>query len=396
MPSGLSLPLPFDEAEYTLLKGTTANSTHWTLTAKCSGCTSYLGNDGSLAVLNGTGTALFAWAQGGSAVQEPSNNQSAFSIHSLYGKWTHDLNAARSPKFEEWVKANSLEEAPGPTSSPVTSTATETTSTKTTMETSPVPTANDGVPASCGASAPNYTPKLAAGWKATKVLGGLRTPRAVIADTLGNLLIVENGKGISVHTISPNGCTGGSKMLISQTNLNHGIQLSPDGKTLYASSMTQVYKWTYDAATQSVEGTSTVVVKGMYNGGHPTRTLALAPHKPNLLVVSLGSNGNFDYDSINPATGRALVRVFDLDATPSGGYDYATGGWLMGYGMRNEVALTFDGNNMLVTYTNKQRDSLTNYDLGYGAQKTAVMNSNVHQWTQLHRSMFTTTTPPRS
>ncbi|RDL39301.1 Uncharacterized protein BP5553_03641 [Venustampulla echinocandica] len=348
---GLSLPQPYEEAEYTLLKGTATNSTHWTLTAKCSGCTSYIGNDGSLTVLNGTGTAYFAWAQGGSSVQEPANNQSAFNIHNQYGKWTHNLNAARSSKFADWVAANRLEDAPTTTSSPVTTvpaTATETTSTKTTLETSPAPSATNGaIPASCSASAPKYPYKLATGWKATKVLGGLRTPRAVISDTLGSLLIVESGKGISVHTISADGCTGATKMLISQTNLNHGIQLSPDGKTLYASSMTQVYQWTYDAASQSVQGSSTIIVKGMYNGGHPTRTLVLAPHQPNLLVISLGSNANWDYDSGNPNTGRALIRAFDLNAIPSGGYDYITGGYLMGYGLRNEIALTFDGNNML-------------------------------------------------
>ncbi|KAH8795684.1 hypothetical protein BGZ57DRAFT_206272 [Hyaloscypha finlandica] len=44
--SGLSLPQACDDAENTLLEGTMVNSTHWTMAAKCSGCTSYQGNDG--------------------------------------------------------------------------------------------------------------------------------------------------------------------------------------------------------------------------------------------------------------------------------------------------------------------------------------------------------------
>ncbi|PMD62579.1 iron reductase domain protein [Hyaloscypha bicolor E] len=71
---------------YTLLKGTMVNSTHWTMIAKCSGCTSYQGNDGEQAVINGTGIVQFAWAQGTSAVTTPPNNASAFNVHQAFGK----------------------------------------------------------------------------------------------------------------------------------------------------------------------------------------------------------------------------------------------------------------------------------------------------------------------
>lgn len=116
--SGLSLPQSYDDAEYTLLRGTTVNSTHWTLTAKCTGCTSYQANDGSEYVLNGTGITQFAWAQGTTPVTDPSNNASAFNVHLAFGKWNHDLNAARSPNFNTWVSSNLLS-APAETSSAV-------------------------------------------------------------------------------------------------------------------------------------------------------------------------------------------------------------------------------------------------------------------------------------
>jgi len=85
----------------------------------------------------------------------------------------------------------------------------------------------------------------------------------------------------------------------------------------------------------------------MYNGGsHLTRTLAIAPHAPNLLVVSHGSNANIDTATSNASTGRAIIKVFDLSKIPSGGYNYVSGGYTAGYGQRNEVGMCWDANNM--------------------------------------------------
>ncbi|PVH76304.1 iron reductase domain protein [Cadophora sp. DSE1049] len=351
---GLGLPQSYDGAEYTLLKGTTANSTHWTMTAKCSGCTSYQANDGSQAVLDGMGTAQFAWAQGTTPVQEPANNNSAFNMHTSYGKWTHDLNAARSPNFDAWVASN-IQSPAAPSTTSQTSSVPVTTSkppttivTSTTSSAKPSPTVVKGkIPASCsGAGAPKFSSVLASGWKATKVLGGLTSPRSIIFDMAGNMLVVQSGKGITLHTMTADGCISATKTLIALNSLNHGITLSADGKTLYASSMTQVYSWPYTASSGTV-GTRATIITGMFSGGHSTRTLLLSPKNPNLLAVSHGSNDNFDYPSGNPKTARACVKVFDLNAIPSGGYNYVSGGWLAGYGMRNEVGIAFDGNSML-------------------------------------------------
>lgn len=350
----MGLPQPYDGAEYTLLKGTKANSTHWTVVAKCSGCTSWQGSDGNLAVLNATGTTQFAWAQGDVAVQDPSNNASAFNAHKAYGKWIHDLNAARSPNFNSWVASNLL--APASTSSVAAPTTTSTSKTATTLTTTtakPTATAVKGaaIPASCsGAGSPVFQSVLASGWKATKVLGGLTSPRSIVWDSAGNMLMVQSGKGISIHTVSADGCIASTKMLVSLNSLNHGITFSEDGKTLYASSMTTVFAWPYTASSTTV-GTRSTVVTGMYNGGaHTTRTLLIGAHAPNLLIVSHGSNDNFDYAAGNKATGRAIVKVFDLSTAPASGYNYVSGGYVMGYGMRNEVGITLDGNNMSVPF----------------------------------------------
>jgi glucose/arabinose dehydrogenase len=203
------------------------------------------------------------------------------------------------------------------------------------------------VPKSCsGIPALAFPVNTAKGWKATKVAGGLTQPRGLIFDTAGNLLVVQNGLGISAHKIGSDGCFALSKTLITQRNLNHGIVLSNDGKTLFASSATSVFAWSYDAATMTVSGDSRTVISGMDSRGHVTRTLAIPPKYPNLLIVSHGSNDNFDYGSADIKTGRSCVKVFNTSALPTDGYDYATSGYQMGYGLRNEVGLAFDGDGM--------------------------------------------------
>jgi glucose/arabinose dehydrogenase len=84
----------------------------------------------------------------------------------------------------------------------------------------------------------------------------------------------------------------------------------------------------------------------MDSKGHVTRTLIIPPKHPNLLIVSHGSNDNFDYGSADIKTGRSCVKVFDTTKAPTNGYDYATEGYQMGYGLRNEVGLAFDGDGM--------------------------------------------------
>lgn len=205
-------------------------------------------------------------------------------------------------------------------------------------------------------AAPHWPWSLASGWKAVKVIGGITGARGIVRDSAGNLLVVQSGIGISAFTVSSNGCVASSKTLVTMSSLNHGIYLSPDSKTLYASSLTTVYKWAYDPSSLSVSGSPTTVVNGMNNGGHPSRTLVIPPNHPNLLVIQEGSNENLDQPSVNESTQRGVVKVFDLNSTPSGGYSWTTGGWNAGYGLRNEVGITFDGNNMLWGVENSADD----------------------------------------
>ncbi|KAI2464285.1 hypothetical protein F4781DRAFT_436599 [Annulohypoxylon bovei var. microspora] len=204
------------------------------------------------------------------------------------------------------------------------------------------------IPTSCpGVPWPHYPYELAKGWTATKVANGMTSPRGLVIDGQGRLLIVEEGSGISQHTVDTNGCITSSRMLITMSALNHGIYLGIDGRTLYASSASSVFRWTYDPISGNTSGSPATIISGMATTDHVTRTLIIPPHRPDLLVVSHGSNSNLDYAATDPSRARAIVKVFDVMKVPDGGYNYAKDGWNAGYGLRNDVGLVFDGNNML-------------------------------------------------
>ena len=158
--------------------------------------------------------------------------------------------------------------------------------------------------------------------------------------------MVESGNGITQHVVDANGCIIATRLLIDNPNLNHGICLSADGQTLYASSPSSVFRWTYAPASGDVGQDPVIVVTGMATSGHVTRTLAVPSHRADLLVVSHGSKGNIEQGTSDPGTARAIVKVFDISSIPMGGYNFVSQGWNAGFGLRNEVGLAFDGNNM--------------------------------------------------
>lgn len=348
--SGLSLPQPYPEAEYTYLKGTGFNKTHWTLNVRCRGCSQWEDTEGKTVSIDPmNATVKFAHGLAVKPPKEPANNRSTFNVHTSFGHWTLDLSKGQNANFNELVAANLVPDLPPASSSVPSSTVRPSTrSTSAIPSSTPGPT-QTGVPASCSGVSDFHTPiKTANGWKAVKIAGSLTQPRGIIFDSAGHLLLVQNGFGITAHTIGNNGCLASQKTVITQRNLNHGIVLSPDGKTLYASSATQVFAWDYDAATMSVGNSSKVVVSGMDNRGHVTRTLAIPPKLPNTLIVSHGSNDNFDFDSGDIKTGRSCVKAFDMTKVPADGYNYVSGGYQLGYGLRNGVGLAFDADGMYV------------------------------------------------
>ncbi|KAF9874181.1 glucose sorbosone dehydrogenase [Colletotrichum karsti] len=194
---------------------------------------------------------------------------------------------------------------------------------------------------------PSYTPpQVAAGWEAQLVANGFKKPRTIHVDSEGALLVLDAAVGVYHVTFEENGGTcltlTESKLMINNTRLTHGMALSEDGKTLYASSVDKVLAWAYDQEAGSVNADPAVVIDNMANNDQTTRTLIMSQASENWLVVSRGVDENFDIDALDSSSGHAQVKAFDLSKVGSNPYDFNTDGKLLGWGIRNAVAVAED------------------------------------------------------
>jgi glucose/arabinose dehydrogenase len=187
------------------------------------------------------------------------------------------------------------------------------------------------------------SPVATKGFEWDIIATNLSTPRGIIFDSQGRLLIVQSGTGIIALTLSNVSCgiVTESKDVILNSSLNHGIEFSTDGKTLFASSSNDAWSWTYNVTDASISNEK-LLVTNMGGTTHSTRTLHIPPLHPNLLLISRGSDGNIDPSAATTTSGHSQVKAFDLDHVPSGGYDYSSDGGILAYGVRNEVGVTSD------------------------------------------------------
>ncbi|KAF2453974.1 hypothetical protein BDY21DRAFT_292223 [Lineolata rhizophorae] len=205
-------------------------------------------------------------------------------------------------------------------------------------------------PTDCSSSltASYAAPSVASGFAARLVAQDLDRPRSIRFDSAGNLLVVEQGRGGVTGLRLRDSGEGAACVEVDERvdvtedgDLNHGLELSPDGTTLYASSPSEVLSWPYDADSLSTTSDDPrTLVANMASGGHSTRTLLLSRQVPGLLLVSRGSDGNIDEDTRSISSGRSQIRVFDLNATAEADepYDY-TDGAVLGWGLRNSVGV---------------------------------------------------------
>ncbi|KAK3384363.1 hypothetical protein B0T24DRAFT_517524 [Lasiosphaeria ovina] len=189
----------------------------------------------------------------------------------------------------------------------------------------------------------NGAPVVATGFSAQLVATGLSGPRGLVLDSKGALLVVEQGKGIKRLTLSDNGgsclTVAQTTTLVQNTDLTHSIEVSQDGKTLFASTSDEVFSWAYDVDTASVSNQRTII-KNMTNSDHISRTLLLSRKQPDLLLVSRGSGENIDKLAAHEPNGISQIRAFNLSALPPGAvYDYPSQGRSLGWGLRNSVGV---------------------------------------------------------
>lgn len=121
-------------------------------------------------------------------------------------------------------------------------------------------------------------------------------------------------------------------MRLANAQLNHGLQLSPDGKTLYVSTSDAVYAYQYDAPSGSTFGQPRTLVTGMDNDMHKSRTLFLTSAGD--LLVSRGSAANADILARDKASGHCQIRSFDTSQLTN-----FTSGRVVGWGLRNSVGV---------------------------------------------------------
>ncbi|KAK7426010.1 hypothetical protein QQZ08_007458 [Neonectria magnoliae] len=187
-------------------------------------------------------------------------------------------------------------------------------------------------------------PVAADGWSYRLVANELDRPRGILFDTEGALLVVDSGVGIVHLSLQDDGGTclqvKEKKTLVKNEDLNHGIALSQDGRTLYASSTDEVFSWPYDAASARLETSSSrTLVANMSNAGHTTRTLLLSRKHPDLLLVSRGSEGNDDAAAADKKSGHSQLRAFNITAAADDGPLAFGSGRLLGWGLRNSVGV---------------------------------------------------------
>lgn len=235
---------------------------------------------------------------------------------------------------------------------------------------------SSATPEACPSSiAPAHgVPSVAPGFRVQVVANNLRDPRGIQFDSAGGLLVVEQGHGISRLSLSGNGAcvrqTGNIQRVVEDNEvrscyyghksdiytcvhwkngktdrhqLNHGIALSKNGTTLYGSSHSNVYSWPYNAEEGRVTGDSTDLVEGMGDDeSHTTRTLLLSAKVPSLLLVSRGSVGNIDSQSLDVTTGVSTIKAFNISNITNSAYQHARDGLLLGWGLRNSVGIAED------------------------------------------------------
>lgn len=194
-------------------------------------------------------------------------------------------------------------------------------------------------------AASHAAPSVAEGYVARLVANNLTAPRGIIFDSQGALLVVEQDSGITALTLVDSGqdclSVGSRKTVINDTTLNHGIEISNDGTTLYASSPEAVYSWDYSPMSQKNTSAPRTIVQNMTTSDHTTRTLLLSQHAPGLLVVTRGSTSNLDPEAEDIDTGHSQVKAFNI-TNATGPYDFDTDGLLLGWGLRNDVGVDED------------------------------------------------------
>jgi glucose/arabinose dehydrogenase len=104
-----------------------------------------------------------------------------------------------------------------------------------------------------------------------------------------------------------------------------------------------VYSWQYNPQNGEVSGDPTNLIEDMgEDSGHTTRTLLMSAKVPGMLLVSRGSVGNLDMQTLDISSGVSTIKAFNVSNVTDTAYQHPSQGLLLGWGLRNSVGVAED------------------------------------------------------
>ncbi|KAH8150963.1 uncharacterized protein LAJ45_05146 [Morchella importuna] len=153
--------------------------------------------------------------------------------------------------------------------------------------------------------------------KSSLVVKGINTPRHITFDDRGNLLVAGDRSGIIALELAEgqDGCVEVMRRVVVAENggldLYHGVAVSGDGRTIFASSTTTVHAFPYNSTT-----------------------LSTLPPPP--------SSQTSPTQATSPAPSILPIHTQTRSFTLTTGQDFTTSGTLLGWGLRNSVGVAQD------------------------------------------------------
>ncbi|KAK3341988.1 soluble quino protein glucose/sorbosone dehydrogenase [Lasiosphaeria hispida] len=198
------------------------------------------------------------------------------------------------------------------------------------------------VSAQCPGVTKQSNQKMASGYTSSVLATGLKTPRGIVMDTEGALLVSEQQGGavrrLTLKEVGSNVCVD-SNTITNGEQTNHGVTVAADGKTIFVSNLQKVTAYPYDPVAGTV-GTGKTVISNMQNNGpHPTRALLASKFSPDTLLVTIGSNANVDTATTAQSAGRCMIKKFSIKEITANPATYSAGGEVLGWGLRNLVGM---------------------------------------------------------
>jgi glucose/arabinose dehydrogenase len=190
------------------------------------------------------------------------------------------------------------------------------------------------------------TLQIPPGYTISAVGAGLGDPRFMDFDDTGNLLVGTGREGIVYRFPFADGQLGEPAVLISglQQPASVAIFTTDEGQYLYVGEIHQVSRFRYDPAGSV--GAQEVIIPGLPQGGHRTRTVAFG--SDGMLYLAVGSSCNIclEEETIRATVSRANPDGSELE--------------IIATGLRNPVGLDFQPETDLLWATVNERDNQGN------------------------------------